>query len=218
MRHFTIEEVKPKIFHFNFKDQYQLAMHFLRYQEFYESPNPKFRNHGFTILDFMEWYSKAFGNGSFTYPLDWVGFNVPNKVFERAIEKSPEENKYDTTMIEAYFQCKQKAGAKFYIIGSVGDKTSQFYAMKHEVAHGFFYLNPTYKKEMTKLVKALKPRLRNDMFAAFKKIGYTPQVYVDECQAYFSTGIPDRFGLHLKGEDQPFIDLYSTYYKGQSND
>lgn len=51
---FTISEVKPKIFLFESDNSYDLAMTFLRYQETYESPNPKFRNKSFTIIDFME--------------------------------------------------------------------------------------------------------------------------------------------------------------------
>lgn len=217
MKHFTIKEVKPGIFHFGFKDRYQLAMHFLRYQEFYESPNPKFRNHGFTLVDFMEWYTKAFCNGSFEYPNHWAGFNVPSNVFRQAIITAPEKNKYDKAMTKGYAYCLTKnSGNKFYIIGSVDEKNGDLPTMKHEIAHGFFYLNPEYKKEMTKLVKQLKPALYKKFCTVLKSIGYTPQVYIDECQAYFSTGIPKNFGIKLRGEDKPFVELYNRYYNVKS--
>jgi hypothetical protein len=28
----------------------------------------------------MEWYSKKQGDGAFTYPTDWAGFNIPSAV------------------------------------------------------------------------------------------------------------------------------------------
>ena len=36
-RSFKIKEVRPYVFLFEFTDQYDMSMHFLRYQEFYES-------------------------------------------------------------------------------------------------------------------------------------------------------------------------------------
>ena len=35
---YTVKEIKPRIFLLSFKDHYDLCMHFVRYQEFYESP------------------------------------------------------------------------------------------------------------------------------------------------------------------------------------
>jgi hypothetical protein len=213
MRHFTVKEVKPKIFHLNFKDPYQCAMHFLRYQEYYESPNPKFRNHAFSLVDFMEWYSETFGNGSFTYPLDWAGFNVPSNVITMVHSLGiPDKNKYDQVMLDVHAACSQKAGGDFYLIGSTGNKTKNLFTMKHEVAHGMFYLIPKYKKEMATLVSELKPNFRNSMFKVLKRIGYTSHVYVDECQAYLSTGVPAGFNIKLKNENKPFIELYNKYY------
>jgi len=209
---FTITEVKPKIFHFNFKDQYKMAMHFLRYQEYYESPNPKFRNKPFEIFDFMEWYSKEYGNGAFTYATDWEGFNFPADILKKLYNGCliPDLNNYDYTMCEAYNECREKCGDdKLYIIGSVGSGE----VMKHEIAHGFFYLNKTYKKEMTKLVKALKPSLLKQIYKRFKDIGYTEKVYVDECQAYLSTGAPFLEDVYMTGDEEtPFIELYEKYY------
>lgn len=212
MKHFTIKEVRPKIFHLDFKDRYQLAMHFLRYQECYESPNPKFRNHVFSLVDFMEWYSKAFGNGIFTYPADWAGFNIPSSIIKSHYLDIPDWNKYDQVMQIIYDDCTEKSGGDFYLIGSVGSKTGDLFTLKHELAHGFFYLKADYKKEMTKLVKALKPSFRESVYKVLKRIGYTSHVYVDECQAYLSTGIPAGFEMKVKNEDKPFVQLYNEYY------
>lgn len=219
MKDFTLTEVKPRIFFLDFKDSYKLSMHFLRYQEFYESPSSRFRGKSFEILNFMEWYSKTYGKGVFTYPIDWAGFNIPGDIILKVDECGIDDfNQYDEVMSDVYSRCAKKLdknyvegcwGGKFYIIGAIGKD----FAMKHEIAHGFFYTEPAYKKEMTKLVKALKPSFRNKLYKVLEEIGYTPKVYVDECQAYLSTGLPDDFGITLKGEQEPFVKLYNEYFK-----
>lgn len=215
MKDFVLKEVKPKIFLLDFKDPYRLSMQFLRYQEYYESASPKFRNHAFTILDFIEWYSKEYGKtrgqaGAFTYPIDWAGFNIPDSIIlEVHALGIPDPNKYDQAMLDVHKKCAAKyPNENFYIIGSVGEG----FTMKHEIAHGFFYTHPDYKKEMTKLVSELKPSFRKSIYSVLKKIGYASKVYVDECQAYLSTGLPDGFGVTLKKEHKPFTEIYNHYY------
>lgn len=70
---YTLSEIRPRVFFLNFKDSYNLCMHFLRYTESYESPYLKFRGKSFTIFGYMEWYAKKYGKGSFTYTNDWEG-------------------------------------------------------------------------------------------------------------------------------------------------
>lgn len=190
---FKIKEVRQGIFHFDFKKSYDLCMHFLRYQEYYESPSPKFRGKQFEIFDFMRWYSLNFGRGLFTYTDDWNGFNIPGNIIKDVHDKMiTDRNIYDYEMIQAWRTCqdviKARGEEKFYIIGTVGKD-----AFDHEIAHGLFYLNPEYKKTMTTFVKALSPEIRKEMNTELKILGYTPKVYVDETQAYMSTGIPESF-------------------------
>lgn len=210
---YKITEVKPNIFLVDFKNYYDMAMHFLRYQEFYESPSPKFKGKSFTIINFMEWYSKDKGGGMFTYPRDWGGFNIPGNIITKVWEKGiGDTNKYDTTMFKVASKCKQKSSdGNFYLIGAIGKNA----ALKHEIAHGFFYTIPEYKKEMTKLVKELKPAFRKSMEKTLKELGYCKSVYIDECQAYLSTGLSDTFKVKLNGQDKPFISLYKKYYNAK---
>lgn len=198
-RAFTIKEVKPRIFLFEFKNHYDMCMHFLRYQEYYESASPKFRGKSFEVFDFMKWYSLKYGKGSFTYPSDWNGFNIPSSVIFDLWNKHdiPDKNIYDYEMRQAWRECNAKIYERtelpvnqFYIIGTVrGNK-----ALKHEIAHGLFYLHSEYKKGATKLVKELSPGIRKHLSSVLKKLGYTPKVYVDEIQAYMSTGLTGAFG------------------------
>lgn len=203
---YSFKQIKPRIFFLNFKSHYDMAMHFLRYQEYYESPSPRFRNKAFTLLDFMEWYSKTFGEGSFTYPIDWGGFNIPAWIIPQVHYLGiPDKNRYDKEMMEVWDKCAAKYPDKsFYIIGAVGESVT----LQHEIAHGFFYTQPEYRKRSTKLVKALPKNIRKRMNAYLKKVGYTSGVYIDETQAYMATGMPD-----IKAEKyrQPFIDLYRKF-------
>lgn len=206
---YKMNEVKPRIFYLDFKKQYDCNMMFLRYQEYYESPNPKFRGKSFNILDFMEWYSQKYGAGAFTYAVDWAGFNIPGKVVKEVWEKGIfDRTVYDYEMKMVYERCLEKyPDGKFYIIAGVG----RGWAMKHEIAHGFFYTQPKYKKEMTKLVKSLGKRFFKSMCNDLERIGYTPKVYIDECQAYLSTGFPENFNTKYQ-HHKPFEKVYNEYY------
>ena len=108
----------PHIYHLDFGTQYELTMHFLRAQEYYESP--KFYKQIFTFMDYMDWYSKVHGKGSFTYTKDWTGFNVPSwaltEVYDREVYL-PDRNRYDTLMGTLVDQIRHEEGGQaFYFI------------------------------------------------------------------------------------------------------
>lgn len=212
---YIMTEVKPRIFYLDFKDQYDCNMHFLRYQEHYESPSPKFRGKSFALVDFMEWYSKNQSKHKcFSYAIDWAGFNIPGYIIPNVhTMRIPDFNRYDKEMFNAWSLCKARyPDDMFYIIGGVGHGV----VMKHEIAHGFFFTDKTYRKKMTALVKALKPNFRKQMFSDLKDIGYTPKVYNDECQAFMSTGLTGHFKVKLKKEHEPFVKLFNEYYNAKS--
>jgi len=207
---YKLTEVKPRIFFLNFKSQYQCAMTFLRYQEYYESPSLKFRSKTFNILDFMDWYVQDNKTKICTYSIDWVGFNIPANIITDIRKKGiPDENQYDAEMLKVYQKCLSKyPDGKFYLIGAVGTGIT----MKHEIAHGFFYTIPEYKREMIQLVDELSPMIKKRIFKWLVSIGYTDKVLVDECQAYLSTGF-NMSKLKLTGQEEPFKKVYNKYYK-----
>jgi hypothetical protein len=207
---YKLTQIKPKIFLMEFKNHYDLGMTFLRYQEYYESRSSKFRGKNFTIIDFMEWYAKEYGAGIFTYPLDWSGYNIPSHIISSVRPTIEDNNKYDEEMYKIYDKCQKEVGDDFYLIGAQDDKQNDI-VIKHELAHGFFYTNAEYRKKMTALVGKLTPSFRNKMKAELKEIGYTPKVYIDEMQAYLSTGMIDSLGK-VNTQDKPFVELYKMYY------
>lgn len=184
-----------------------MAMHFLRYQEYYECSSPKFQNKSFNLFDFMEWYAQKYGNGSFTYPKDWSGFNIPGKVIEEVIDKSiPDINRYDRVMDIAYGKCKKKNGSStFYIIGAL----SKGATLNHEIAHGLYYLNHEYKKQMNNLISLLPKDITSDMIEWFKSVGYPKKVWKDEMQAYLSTGLPGKL-KHLEEYCKSFVATFKN--------
>lgn len=206
----TITKILDKIYHVKCENHYDLAMLFLRYQEFYESSNPQFKGKAFTILDFMDWYSKD-RQGYFSYPLDWAGFNLPSKIISNVNKLTiPDDNKYDEEMRAIYSEISAECGEKFYLIGGAGE-----FAIKHETAHGLFYTKRQYKQEMKNLLDSLDKELYDKMCVWLGSLGYTSQVFEDEIQAYFSTGL-DRYILsswkkEAKTAAKPFEKVFEKY-------
>ncbi len=209
---FEIKRITDKIYLLNFKSEYLLAMHFLRYQERYESPSKKFRNKNFEILDFMEWYQAEYGKKMFTYPRDWGGFNVPSHIFHEQFEDGIiDENRYDRAMEDAFVSMNKESGHDFYVIGAVG---ASGHIVNHEIAHGLFYTDPIYQREAKALIKQLPNGPKHGITRYLLEIGYCGPVIVDEIQAYMSTGLPTlmdaRSGKALEKRRKPFQDLFKS--------
>lgn len=184
---YKIKEVKPKVFAVIIKDKYDRAMTFLRGQEYYESPNPKFRNKkDFEIWDYMKWYSLNNKVG-FTYASDWSGFNIPLvKLIELYDAGKFTYTPYDEVMDKIVWEIYEKNwDSTGYIIGTESIKGDTF---NHEVCHGLYYTNEEYKKIADQITKNIPKDhykiLKNNLI----KMGYTNQVIDDEIHAYLCYG------------------------------
>ena len=227
---YKIKEVIPKVFCVTFKDQLDMSLLFLKYQEFYESP--KFQNKRFTLPQYIRWYCKKNKTLSFSYPDDFIGYNVPGSVVEAILfddKWSPFEvdktqwdfNEYDDEMDKIWHKCFElnNRDRNFYIIGVMkGNKNS---ALKHEISHGMWFTNPQYKKDMTKLLYESLSLKKIDKFnRVLKKLGYAKSVHLDEACAYLSTGLnSDLDSLNISKKIQnKFKKVYKDYvnsYKRQ---
>jgi len=161
-----------------------MGMFFLRYQEYYESINPDFRDKSFTYLDYISWYVQYTGNNMFTYPKDFIGYNLPSNSILDCYNKIPkgDKNKYDNMMNKLYLKLNKDSNGKFYLIGTIR-KDSTFH---HEIAHALYYLEPAYKKAMDSLTASLSNKLKRDIFNLLATI-YPEKVFNDELQAYMAT-------------------------------
>jgi len=72
---------------------------------------------------------------------------------------------------------------KFYVIGLW--KTDN--TVEHEFAHAFFYMDATYKKEISKVVNSMPDDFRDCINIYLKDAGYHPSVFLDETQAYLAS-------------------------------
>lgn len=216
---FDIHHITGRVYLFLFDDMFDLCMHFLRYQEYYESP--EFHGKNFTIIEFMEWYSKTFGKGVFTYPNDWGGFNIPSNVIWKVHTNSiPDYNKYDGAMLEAYNKISSNtqlvAGCtkydNFYILGAC---KTHLGVLGHELAHGLYATSDEYRDEITKCAMTLPDVVVKRMFEYLLKIGYTQHVLEDELQAYMATGVPTELMKDkvLVKHTAPFKNIFNKYTK-----
>src|SRR5690606_16630086 len=114
-------------------------------------------------------------------------------------------------MNEAYAKCeKMSDGKPFYIIGSSGNNTT----MKHEVAHGLYYTNQSFRGEMDNLIESVDQESRNAFFKALKDMRYCKEVFKDEMQAYLSTGLMEEFrGIVSDSNRRKFVAVFKKYYK-----
>lgn len=191
-----LKEIFSRVFVLTFGNYYDLAMRFLRYQEYYESPCPDFKGTVFTLLDYMDWYAKA-NSGVFSYPDDWAGYNVPGWVFKKVLEpgKIEDWNQYDEFMLSIVNEIRTKLPSdsqdQFYLIGvKKGDEKT----IEHEMAHAFYYVATEYKLEMDKLIANLQnkqPELIQATYECLEDMGYDHSVFDDELQAYFATGLDE---------------------------
>jgi hypothetical protein len=166
-------------------NQYDLAMLFMRAQEYYESSFKQIKGKEFTIFKFMELYSKKFGDGAFTYAADWAGFNVPGsvllKMYGPGYKYNIEDyNEYDEHMENILINIK---GDNFYLIGAVNKDAS---TIEHELCHAKFALDKNYKKKVRDILKKLPDKIKKKIKDYLLSIGYCKYVLEDELQAYIS--------------------------------
>jgi hypothetical protein len=178
-----------------FEESYDLAMTFLRYQEFYESNSDQIRGKQFTIVQYMDWYVKEVcDNGAFSYHEDWTGFNIPSTVIEEVKRIGILDlNQHDTRMFDIYDEARMIHGdGDFYLIGIKEDDDK---TLEHEVAHGLYYINTEYKEEVNKIWDSFTHQSKALLKEYLSDAGYPDKVHIDESQAYLSTS-----PLHLNDE------------------
>lgn len=207
---YSIKEIKDNIIAIVVPNDYERAMLFCRIQEFYESPNKSFKDSKFSIWDYFSWYSKTYGKGCFSYPKDFVGYNLPIIVAKKCYESNKPETPYDLEMIKI-IDSLYEDGKRKYLIGVDDLKNSVF---DHELAHAFFYTNLTYQKEMIELIKKISKSNIKKLRKNLKNIGYCSEVFKDEVQAYMSTEINKKVTKGVLNKDtihKRFKHIFNKY-------
>lgn len=160
--------------------QYLLTSTFLRFSEF--SENIFFRNRKFTLEEFMDWYAKKFGN--FSYYEDWSGFNIPSRVLKPFLKGDFNPlSKKEKKFLELFVDNQEP----FCIIGVQAGKID-LPTLKHEIIHGLFNMNSSYRELVEKELATMDC---SNFHAALKKASYHESVWVDETNAYGICGASD---------------------------
>lgn len=207
---YSVKEIKENIIAIVIPDDYQRAMLFCRTQEFYESPNEKFRNQQFSIWDYFDWYSKKYGNGCFSYTKDFVGYNFPLIVAKKCYQMNDAETPYDKEMIKIIDSIFEE-GKRKYLIGVDSLKNSTF---DHELAHAFYYVDLNYQKTMDGVVRKISKFNYSKFKSNLKTIGYCSSVFKDEIQAYMSTEINKKVTKGILGKKKihkSFKSIFNQY-------
>jgi hypothetical protein len=213
-----VKEVKPFIYCVEVDDDYDRAMLFCRYQEFYESPYKQFRGKPFTWMEYMRFYKTAWKKDVFTYPKDWSGYNIPCNVLQKANHLFCYDTEYDKIMNDIYFYCAIDSQNKnngtrhdWYLIGaSSKDKGTT----NHEIAHGLYFTNKEYKKNVTYLINNIKPNHYDKLKKKLMKMGYVgdKKIIDDEIQAFMSTGLYNGLETkELKKYEKGFVDNFKKF-------
>ena len=153
--------------------QQELGETFIRFQEHYESDNPKFRGQIFTLGQVKQWYSELDGYDS--YSKYWVGFNFPSKVLEPF-----RKGLFDplTSGEKELLKKVKYRSTNFYVIGAQDNEV-----LRHELAHALYGYSEQYRNAVNSYIQS-----HSRKFAAvkryLKKIGYCDAVLNDEVQAY----------------------------------
>ena len=213
----TIKEILPKIFCAIIDDDYDRSMLFCRYQEFYESPNKKFRGKYFSWSEYMRFYKNNWKKDTFTYPIDWSGYNIPSVVLEKGLNVFHKETEYDEIMSDIYYFCENyplrfnKPRTDWYLIGA---SSKDLKTMDHEIAHGLFASNREYKLRMLYQLSLLPERIINKIYEKLIKMGYAndKKILDDEAQAFLSTGLYNGLEIkEIKKYEKPFINNFKKY-------
>jgi hypothetical protein len=212
----SLYKVADRIWAVVIPDDYLRCWVFLRCQEYYESTSPNFQNNRFTWQDYMKWYMSGEGprGGSnvFTYANDWSGFNLPSEVIEDCQSEIKDYNSYDSIMDSITKTIKSNESGRYYVLGITTVDNVEDELLNHELAHGMWYTDSSYKDEMTNLLNKMTPSSIKKVKEFIKEIGYAESVLMDEAQAYLSTGIYDEWKVDdIDSWTEPFKVIFDKY-------
>jgi hypothetical protein len=179
---------------------------FLRYQEFYEGGSDDIRGRKFSIDEYIGWYKNYHKNKDmFTYAYDWFGFNIPSSSIEECFNNISDENEYDRIMKNIFFSSLMDNDSKdFYLLGIDSLEST---LLDHEMAHGMYFTDPNYKKDIDDITNKLPKETYDSLKSVIINMGYNNIVVDDEIQAYMSTGLAEHMDVI------PNADLYQPQYR-----
>ena len=180
----------------------------IRLQENYESP--RFRNKVFSYDQFVKYYKAYKNSETFTYYEDWSGFNVPGHIVNRFFKGKFNPLRKEEKKLLSFIR-SEKIKGRFYLLGYAAADAR---VKKHEIAHGLFYTNRKYKKEVLEALGSFD--MVNDKVSKYlRSHGYHQAVVPDEFHAWTLTDSSylKHEGLWNKKLDKLHARLYNIFKK-----
>jgi hypothetical protein len=185
--------------------QKELGETFIRFQEYYESPNKKFRNNVFTLGDVKNYYSLEYGAD--LYSELWIGFNFPSSVlypFKQGLFDPLTSQEKELLSLLKYRH------DTFYIIGAQNNST-----LRHELSHAMYGYDSGYKNEIDNYISKNKKNFTKVSKHILKR-GYDKSVLNDELQAYITDNDDEFIRSNL---DPNLINgIFSIYKRYRKHD
>jgi hypothetical protein len=203
-----VEHITNDIVKLVFTNQREAASAMIRFQEYYESPVEEIRGKIFTLGYLKSLYSKRprARAGAFTYiegltyTGDYNGFNIPSKVLKPFVQGLFDPLTLQEQEIVELFRYRTDT---FYIIAVHEDhEDGEEYTLDHEIAHGLFTTDKTYREAV---VKTLRPLMQTEHYKNLKEMlrdwGYVdnPFIMCDETHAYL--GVDGDWLSEFKRDD-----------------
>lgn len=198
--------ITDKIFLLIFDNQLDITSTFLRFQEFYESP--EFSGKIFTLEEYQKWYTAE--KGSFSYYEDWNGFNIPSHILKPFYEGKFDPLSEKEKQLLALFENQQ---GSFYIIGTHKGAKNIEALLRHEIAHGLYYSNIEYREKIKNALVGYDTEKVKDNLRS--KSGYNEDVLDDEVHAYIIDGSKSSGDIIKNVPDQLITSLqniFNQYY------
>lgn len=178
------------IWHVESDNRWELAMTFLRMEEYYECPNPQFQGKIFSFEEYEDWYvreqsQKNENDGSFTYARDWSAFNVPGHAVRAVFNAFKNHSEKESRLFGELLSQGAFASEKFYVIGNRFGEQLHF---AHEYRHALFALCTEYREAMSDIIRKFPVKKLRTWILQY----YSVTVLEDEIQAYALTGWPQR--------------------------
>jgi hypothetical protein len=165
------------LIHLVFPSQFDLTSTFIRFQEFYESPNAKFRGRHFTLDEVMDDYVARFS--LFSYLEDWNGFNMPGQVFDWAVFVFGDDIRPKEAILRDVVY-EHLDSHPYYVIATHGAYDCE----KHEIAHALYSLDNAYKIQVDMFIAQIEPPKKSLLIKWLLEEGYCLPVINDEINSY----------------------------------
>lgn len=206
-------DITHKIFLVEFDTSAEAAKTFLRFQEYYESP--EFKGRVFALKEYIKWYKNKTKSKIFTYYTDWSGFNIPSWVLSPFVNDGQTKHHFEnlSKREKAFLKMFEEDVGDFYIIGVKKGKSR---TLDHEIMHGLYYTDPDYRYDVDKILESSNTSL-GPLGSALLKWGYHESVIQDEIHAHLADGdAVESFGeekIDVEPYQKIIIALKNNYHK-----